>query len=114
MLPVDVLRRWFAAHASGDIAAARSLIEPSALVVVPGQRLTGFDAFVDWYRQRAAAEQDFSYHVEDLLSGETHAAAVLTLRSGSREWRQVALYEIRGGRIRSIWAVEDIPSQPED
>lgn len=69
---------------------------------------------MDWHRQRAAAEPDFSYHVEELLSGEKHAVAVLTLRSGNKEWRQVALYEIRDGRIRSIWAVKDIPTQAED
>jgi hypothetical protein len=65
-----------------------------------------FDSFLDWYPERVAAEQG-SYEVVDLLSVARHAAAIPTLRSGNSKWRQVAPYEIRDGRIKSIWTAED-------
>lgn len=106
MLPVDVLNQWFAAHAAGDVTAARLLIQEGAPVAVPGQQLHGFDALMEWYRQRSAMQPTFSYHVVDILSGENHAAALLALEQGSSRWRQLVLYEIHDGLIRSIWAVE--------
>jgi len=107
VLPVEVLRAWFAAHAAGDTAAARSLILEDAEILVPGGRLHGFDALMEWYRQRSATEPTFAYQVTELLSGEEFAAAVLTMRRGSEQWRQMVLYGIQGGLICSIWAVED-------
>ncbi len=78
--------------------------------VVPGERLQGFDAFMDWYRERQRKDgPSFRYNVEDLLDGATHAAAVITLSAAGRTWRQVVLYGIEGDRIFSVWAVEEAP-----
>lgn len=108
MLPIDVLNKWFDSHAAGDLAAARSLMVGGARITVPGAQLHGFDEFMEWYRERVAAHPTFSYRVVELLSGEAHAAAVLALQQdGADPWRQLVLYEIRDGRIRSIWAVEE-------
>jgi hypothetical protein len=108
MTPVEVVRLWFEAHASGDLDQARELVVAGLEVTVPGASLRGFDAFMQWYRERQAAEgPSFGYAVEDLLSGERHAAAVLTLHNGQESWRQVALYEVAEDRIVSIWLAED-------
>ena len=78
-----------------------------ATVTVEGQLLHGFDEFMDWYAQRRATYPEFSYEVMDLLSGDHHAAAVLSLRSGEESWRQLALYDVRDGKISAVWLVED-------
>ncbi len=110
MKPVEVLRLWFDAHARGDLEAARGLVVDDVEVVVTGTRLHGFDSFMQWYRERRLEEgASFGYSVEDLLGGETHAAAVLTLSAGGRTWRQVALYRVDGDRISAIWLTEDAP-----
>ena len=108
MQPDDVLRQWFAAHGRGDMEAARRLVDDDLIVVVPGVRLHGFDAFMKWYADRAEREgPSFGYAVDDVLGGESHAAAVLTLSSGDRSWRQVAVYAVARDRITWIWAVEE-------
>lgn len=108
--PTSVLRAWFAAHAAGDMEAARTLLAAGAAVTVPDAELFGFDAFMDWYATRRSALQNFRYEVLDTLGGERHAAAVLRLTDGSRAWRQVAVYEIAEGQIISMTLYEDAPS----
>lgn len=104
----DVLQRWFDAHERGDLTAAASLLLPDAEISVPGAKLHGFDAFMQWYRSRAETEgATFRYVVEDVLSGDRHAAAVMTLSTDDRTWRQVALYRVEGDYIAAIWAAED-------
>ena len=61
---------------------------------------------MNWHRERAEREPGFSYGVENVLSREAHAAAVIALQQGSNQWLQLVLYEIQDGRIRSVWAVE--------
>jgi ketosteroid isomerase-like protein len=110
MTPVEVVRAWFDAHASGDLDGARALLAEDADIDMCGSRMRGFDAFMTWYgerRQRQGAA--FSYQVDDLLAGEHHAAAVLTLSDGQRSWRQVAVYQVTDARIRGVWAREDEP-----
>ena len=108
MPPIDLLTRWFTAHASGDLETARSLVDDDLRVVVPGARLSGFDAFMAWFADRVKHEgPSFSYSVDELLGGERHAVALLRITSGDRSWRQVAVYAVVDNRIASIWAVED-------
>lgn len=103
-----MLRHWFAAHAEGDLVAARELVTDDLDVVIAGERLRGFESFMEWYREREIQEgSSFGYSVDDLLSGDAYAAAVLTLSARCRSWRQVALYRVQDDRISSIWAVED-------
>jgi hypothetical protein len=52
--PGEVLRRWFEAHAIGDLSAARALMSPTAEIRVPGAAVTGFDGLMEWYAARAA------------------------------------------------------------
>ncbi len=91
--------------------AARALMADDAVVSVPGAEVSGFDAFMDWYARRRSALPAFQYEVLDILGGERHAAAVIRLTDGSRAWRQVAVYEIAEGRIISMAAYEDAPSE---
>jgi hypothetical protein len=58
-MPVEVLEQWFTAHSKGDLEAARSLMVEGALVSVPGRRLHGFDALMDWCRERASGAKVF-------------------------------------------------------
>ena len=108
MAPTDLLRAWFEAHGRNDLEGARQLVVDDLSADMSGTRLRGFDAFMAWYEQRRTAEgPSFSYRVDDVLGGENHAAAVLTLSTVDRSWRQVVLYTVRGGLIAEIWARED-------
>jgi hypothetical protein len=107
--PISVVERWFAAHAAGDLDAARALFADDAIVVTPDAELHGFDAFMEWYQRRRELEgPGFSYPVVDLLGGATHAAAIIGL-TGARgtRWRQVAVYKVEKGRIAAMTAYED-------
>ena len=106
----QILREWFAAHARGDLTTARALLDDDAVMRVPGMTLHGFDEFMDWYADRRRSEPEFSYEVVDVLAGETHAAAVIRLRTSAATWRQVALYEIGDNHITSMTAYEDEPA----
>jgi hypothetical protein len=108
----EILRHWFQAHASGDLEAARGLLADNASIRVPGQRLCGFDEFMAWYQRRRTADPQFSYEVDEELIGTRHVAALLTLRSASRSWRQIAVYAVDDVQIQWIWLVEDEP-EPE-
>lgn len=103
----DVLQLWFEAHQRGDLPGAKALIADGAEIIVPGASLRGFDAFMRWYRERAEREgPSFRYVIDDVLSGDHYASAVLTLSTDTRSWRQVALYRITDDKITAIWAAE--------
>jgi hypothetical protein len=107
--PAEAVAAWFAAQAAGDLQAARALLAPGARVDVQGQQLTGFDEFMSWYRQRAAAEgPNFTYDLVEVLSGERYSAALLTLTTREGPLLQVAIYRVVDGVITSIWLVEGI------
>ena len=75
-----------------------------------GVRLTGFDAFMRWYAERARQQgPGFGYRVVDVLDGTDHAAAVLELSDGTKSWLQVALYRVEAGCIASVTAYEGTP-----
>ena len=83
---------------------------PAARVRVPGADLVGFDALMRWYRARRAEQGPlFRYDVAEVLAGQDHAAAILTLGNGHTSWRQVAVYDIRDGLIGAMSAYEDEP-----
>jgi hypothetical protein len=108
--PAEVVRAWFQAHARTDLEAARALVVEDLRIDMSGERMRGFDGFMAWYAQRRLREGPaFSYAVDDLLEGDDHAAAVLTLSAGERVWRQVAVYRVERDRITEIWAREDEP-----
>lgn len=107
MTPLEVLHRWFEAHERGDLQAASAMVADDADITVPGASLRGFDAFIQWHRERVQQEgPSFTYVIDDILSGERYAAAVLTLSTDADRWRQVAVYQIDGDIITAIWAAE--------
>ena len=106
--PLGVIRSWFAAHADGDITAARALMAPSCRIVIGRDEIVGFDAFMAWYRRRSAAEgPTFRYEVMDVLGGDRYGAAVLRLCRDDETWTQVVVYEVRDGVIATVSAYED-------
>jgi ketosteroid isomerase-like protein len=108
MTPIEVVRAWFAAHAAGDLDAARALLADDAPMEMPDATVRGFDAFMTWYEARRASEgASFGYEVVDVLGGERHAAAVLRMTAAGATWRQVAVYEVEDGRIARLTAYED-------
>ena len=71
------------------------------------RQLRGFEEFLAWYgRKRARMGDSSAFEVEELLSGKRYGAALLRLSAGAEEWRQVAVYRIRSGRIAEIWLDE--------
>jgi ketosteroid isomerase-like protein len=113
---LKTVKAWFAAHARGDLDAARALYAPDGVLRVtspePGAsgEAVGFDGFVEWYANRGRrGGGDLGYRVDELLSSDQRVVAVITLRDGEREWRQLALYEVTDKRITQIWAFEGGP-----
>lgn len=110
--PIEVLRRWFDAHARGDLVSASALMGPRATVHVYDRQLTGFEQFMAWYAERKAAQgPSFRYDVVDLLGGDQHAVAIIRLSDGSRSWRQVAVYLVDKGLIVAMHGYEDAPDR---
>ena len=112
---VKTVKAWFAAHARGDLDAARALYAPEAKLTVTAPdpdasgKAVGFDAFLDWYAQRSSRVAQFSFRFDDLIGNDARAVAVLTLRDEEHEWRQVAVYEVADKRITGIWVFEGGP-----
>lgn len=110
-----VIERWFDAFATGDMAAARTLLRDDAVLHAgtPFREHRGFDAFIAWYESRREAAADFHYDVLDLMTSTTRVTALIALRADGVEWRQLALYEISEDQIANIWLFEEEPqSQP--
>lgn len=114
--PIETVKAWFDAFASGDLERARTLFAADGIVRVAGDEaseIRGFDEFVGWYaRRRRALGESFGYRVDDVLDGgSSHAAALITLSrtvDGRRiEWRQVAVYRVVDGVITEIHADEE-------
>lgn len=105
-MAAEVVGRWFAAHEAGDLATARQLLAEDARISVPGAELQGFDGLMQWYADRKAGDPDLGYDLLDLLTGEHHVAAVLQMYSGTRHWRQYAVYEVADDTIIGIRAFE--------
>ena len=107
MTPGEVLQLWYDAHRDGDMGAARAVLTEDCLIELPDRELVGFDAFLQWSRERATREgPDFSMAVVDVMPGAGHVATLLDLRKGEQRWRQLAVYTVRDDRIASIWAAE--------
>jgi uncharacterized protein len=109
---VDVVRRWYAAFAAGDMATVEDLLHPDVRFRVPGSNRFSGD-----YRGRAelmalfAAVKDytggtFRIRVHDIVGGGEQAS-VLVEAMAEREGRSVAekdveVHRIRDGRIVEI------------
>ena len=108
--PLEVLKRWFAAHEAGDLGTARGLLSDRAVLRVGDSELRGFDEFMAWCAQRRQEQGPaFACAVLDLMGGSNHAAAVIRLTEGTVAWRQVAVFEIGDGLITGMVAYEDGP-----
>lgn len=109
--PRAVAAAWFDAFAEGEPEAARPLLAADGVVHAADADLHGFDEALAWFQRRGAlGGSDFSYRLDELLAGEHHAVALLTLSEGRREWRQVAVYRVEEGRIAEAWLYEDEPA----
>jgi ketosteroid isomerase-like protein len=114
--PIETVSEWFDCFARGDLAAARRLFAADGVFYVfasgKATEIRGYDQFLDWYgRRRESLGDSFEYRVDELLAGDRHAAALITLSriaAGRRfEWRQVAVFEVQGGVITEARAYEE-------
>jgi ketosteroid isomerase-like protein len=112
---LKTVKAWFAAHARGDLDAARALFAPEGSLHVTSPdadasgNVVGFDSFMSWYGQRSSRVAQFSFRLDDLLANDNRVVAVLTLRDDDHEWRQVAVYEVADRQITEIWVFEGGP-----
>ncbi len=115
--PANVLEQFFGCFESGDFAGAGALVARDAAISIFGAdeapvELRGLEEFLTWYsRRRELLGDSFEYRVEELLPGERHAVALITLSrvaDGRRiEWRQVAVYDVGDGRITALRGYEE-------
>ena len=111
--PRAVVQAWFDAFAAGELEAARRLFAAGGVVHAHEAELRGFDEVLAWFERRGAlGGASFSYRLDELLGGESHAVALLTLSDGRAEWRQLAVYRVEGGRIAEVSLYEEQPAPP--
>jgi len=115
--PFEAVQEFFACFDRGDLARASELVAGDAVItlVLSGEdpvELRGFEEFVSWYsRRRELLGDSFSYRVEELLPGNRHAVALITLSRGAdaqpTNWRQVAVYTVDEGVITALHGYEE-------
>ncbi len=113
--PIEIVAAWFECFANGDLAAARELFDDDGVVRVFGEyaaEIHGFDQFIAWFgRRRQSLGESFDYRADELLAGNRHAAALITLSrtiAGRRvEWRQLAVDRVEDDRITAVHAYEE-------
>ena len=114
--PLETVSEWFACFERGDVEGARSLFAAGGVFAIFSGRdvqvLRGFDEFLVWFRRRRETMgETFAYRVEEMLAGERHAAALITLSrvvdGRQAEWRQVAVYRVEQGVIVDARAYEE-------
>jgi ketosteroid isomerase-like protein len=109
----DLIRRLFGAFAAGDLETINQALADGVQSHTPGESLiagtaVGREAVIAQLgRSRELSGGTYRIEVEDVLGGETHAAAVYrgrATRDGrSLDLRHIALYRIEHGRITKIW-----------
>ena len=113
--PIEIVAEWFECFANGDLPGARDLFADDGVIHIFGEdaaEIHGFDEFIAWFgRRRQSLGESFAYRVDELLAGNRHAAAMITLSraiGGRRiEWRQLAVYRVEDGRITAVHAYEE-------
>ena len=114
--PLEAVQEFFACFDRGDLARAGQLVADDAVITLflPEDlvELRGFENFVSWYaRRRELLGESFSYRVEELLPGNRHAVALITLSRGAgarrTSWRQVAVYTVDEGVITALHGYEE-------
>jgi ketosteroid isomerase-like protein len=109
----ELVRSGYDAFAAGDLAAVEALFRPDA--VWHAQRLgllsgdhTGWPAIAEFFgRTMQLTAGSFSVTIEDVLTNDTGAAAVVRSR-GERDGRrlddrQVHLFRLDGVRVAEVW-----------
>ncbi len=113
---MEAVQEFFACFDRGDLARAGQLVADDAVITLflPEDlvELRGFENFVSWYaRRRELLGESFSYRVEELLPGNRHAVALITLSRGAgarrTSWRQVAVYTVDEGVITALHGYEE-------
>ena len=109
----DVVRRFYSALQSGDMAAAAGCLSAGVVLHVPGRhQLAGDYQGLEGVARFAAATQALAAGgarttVLDVLSGDGHVAALCRV-DGSRgdavlENRTIHLARLEEGRIAEVW-----------
>jgi uncharacterized protein len=109
----ELIRSGYDAFAAGDLTAVEALFDPDA--IWHAQRLgllsgdhTGWPAIAEFFgRTMQLTGGIFSVTIEDVLTNDTGAAAIVRSR-GERDGRrlddrQVHLFRLDGGRVAEVW-----------
>ncbi|HEY7283784.1 MAG TPA: nuclear transport factor 2 family protein [Actinomycetota bacterium] len=116
---VDVVRRWYDAFASGDMATVEELLDPSIRFLVPGDNqfsgeYRGRAELMDlWARMKDFTSGTFRVRVHEII-GTHNLAAVLVDAFAERGHESVAetdieVHRVRDGRIIEISLfIEDV------
>lgn len=121
----ELVRREADAWDAGDPEAVVALYTRQAVYHIPGNNplssdYRGHEGIREYYRRTtellgALDELDGSEH--DLIANDEHAVRLLEIRAGKgdrrAEWRHVAVYHFRDGRIDRVWVHLD-PQQVVD
>lgn len=120
----ELVRSTYAAMARGDGRALGKVLGPDTEWVIPGSsalagHYTGPDEiFGFWKRVAEKTGGGLALHVEDVLANDHRAVALVVVRGerqGHRlEERQVAVFELAGGKIRKATFVYENPDAYED
>jgi uncharacterized protein len=110
----QLVRAGYEAFAAGDLAAVEELFHPSAvwhaqrLGVLAGDH-EGWPAIAGFFGETMRLSAGtFTVTVEDALSSESGAVAVVVRSRGERDGaelddKQVHLFRLDGGRVREVW-----------
>lgn len=110
----DVLRRYYAAVAEGDLAAAAALLDPDVVVHVPGRSVNtgdhvGRDAVMTFLAEASAlTEGTLEFRIHDVLGSEEHAVCLTTYTARRPDRAPLAnhlahVVRIEHGRIAESW-----------
>ncbi len=111
----EVVRREAAAWDAGDAEAIVALYTPEAVIHSPGNNplsgeYGGYDGVREYHRkltQLLGSLDELDGREHDVVANDEHVVRLLQIvaRKGDREveWRHVAVYHIRDGKLDRVW-----------
>jgi len=115
----ELIRRGYAAFASGDMDTLRQLFAPDIVWHSGGRNLLsgeyrGIDQVLQFFgRLFELSEGSFKIELHDVLANDEHAVAVINTRAsrGGRqmETKDTHVFNMRDGRATEFWALSFDP-----
>jgi ketosteroid isomerase-like protein len=121
----ELVRREADAWDRGDPEAIVAFYTPQAVYHIPGNNplagdYRGHEGIREYYRkttQLLGALDELDGREHDLMANDEHAVRLLQIRARKgdqqADFRHVAVYDVRDGKIDRVWVLED-PQQAVD